>query len=163
MVFFLLFSRQLSREILINSSPENVWALITDFKSFPDWNPFIRAASGDIKVGARLKIFIQPSGSRGMTFKPVLLKVEPNRELRWLGRLFLPWLFDGEHALVLEPSDENHVRFTQREKFTGLLVPFARSLLSGTARGFEEMNHALKQRAEQSDGIEQNYSNSLAK
>ena len=158
MMVFLLFRKQLSREILINSSPENVWALITDFKSFPDWNPFIRAASGDIKVGARLKIFIQPSGSRGMTFKPVVQKVEPNRELRWLGRLFLPWLFDGEHALIIEPSEESYVRFTQREKFTGLLVPFARSLLSGTARGFEEMNHALKQRAEQSDGIRRNAS-----
>ena len=154
-MLFLLFSKHLSHEILINSPPENVWALITDFKSFPDWNPFIRAVSGDIKVGARLKIYIQPPGSRGMTFKPVVQKVEPNHELRWLGRLFLPWLFDGEHALIIESSKENYVSFTQSEKFTGLLVPFSRSLLSGTARGFKEMNYALKQRAEQSGGFKQ--------
>jgi hypothetical protein len=154
----LLISKQLSHEIIINSSPENVWALVTDFKSFPDWNPFIRAASGDIKVGARLKIYIQPPGSRGMTFKPVVQKVAPNHELRWLGRLFLPRLFDGEHALIIESSKENYIRFTQREKFTGLLVPFSRSLLSGTARGFEEMNRALKERAERSVSIKQNAS-----
>jgi hypothetical protein len=93
-----------------------------------------------------------------MTFKPVVQKVEPNRELRWLGRLFLPCLFDGEHALIIESSKENYVKFTQSEKFTGLLVPFSRSLLSGTARGFEEMNHALKQRAEQSGGNKLNAS-----
>ena len=84
-----------------------------------------------------------------MTFKPVLLKAEPNRELRWLGRLYLPWLFDGEHAFIIEPSNGNYVKFVQQEKFTGLLVPFARSLLRDTLRGFKEMGEALKQRAEQ--------------
>jgi len=57
-------------------------------------------------------------------------------------------LFDGEHALIIEPSSENSVKFIQREKFTGLLVPFTRSLLRDTQRGFEEMNKVLKQQAE---------------
>ena len=147
-MFFLLFSKQISNEILINSSAENVWAIITDFENFPNWNPFIKTASGKIKVGARLKFFIQPLGGKGMTFKPVVQKVEPERELRWLGRLYLPWLFDGEHALVIKTSNGN-VHFIQSEKFTGILVPFARDLLGGTARGFEEMNIALKKQAEQ--------------
>ncbi len=148
-VFFLVFRKQLSSEILINSSPESVWAIITDFPSYPNWNPFIRMVTGEIKVGSKLKIFIQPPGGRGITFKPVLQKVEANRELRWLGRLYLPWLFDGEHSLIIEPSRGKYVKFIQREKFTGLLVPFTRSLLGGTIRGFEEMNVALKQKAEQ--------------
>jgi hypothetical protein len=84
-----------------------------------------------------------------MTFRPKVLKVEPNYELRLLGRLYLLWLFDGEHAFVFEALKDNSVRFIQREKFTGLLVPFAGSLLRDTQRGFEEMNRALKQQAEQ--------------
>jgi len=83
-----------------------------------------------------------------MTFRPKVLKVDPNHELRWLGRLYLPWLFDGEHALIIEPSSEGSVKFIQREKFTGLLVPFTHSLLRDTQRGFEEMNKVLKQQAE---------------
>jgi hypothetical protein len=145
----LAFSKQLSSQILINSSAKQVWKLITDFGDFPSWNPFIRRATGKIKTGARLEVFIQPSGTRGTTFRPKVLKVDPNHELRWLGRLYLPWVFDGEHALIIEPSGENSVKFIQREKFTGLLVPFTRSLLRDTQRGFEEMNRALKQRAEQ--------------
>lgn len=145
----MVFSKQLSSEILINSSAERVWTIITDFKSFPDWNPFIRRASGEIRVGAKLNVFIQPSGARGMTFKPVVLKAEPNREIRWLGRLYLPWLFDGEHALIIQPSNANHVKFVQQEKFSGFLVPFTGGILRDTLRGFEEMNKALKQRAEQ--------------
>jgi hypothetical protein len=69
-----------------------------------------------------------------MTFKPELQKVEPERELLWLGRLYLPWLFDGEHALVIETSNGN-VHFIQSEKFTGILVPFARDLLGGDSPG----------------------------
>jgi hypothetical protein len=45
--------------------------------------------------------------------------------------------------------EEDRVRFVQREAFRGLLVPlFARSLDNSTLRGFEEMNRALKERAE---------------
>jgi hypothetical protein len=144
----LVFSKQLSSEILIDSSSKRLWELITDFEDFPRWNPFIRRATGEIKTGARLEVFIQPFGTRGMTFRPKVLKVDPNHELRWLGRLYLPWLFDGEHALIIEPSSEGSVKFIQREKFTGLLVPFTRSLLRDTQRGFEEMNKVLKQQAE---------------
>jgi hypothetical protein len=147
--FLVALSKQLSSEILIDSSAKRVWELITDFEDFPGWNPFIRRATGEIKMGARLEVFIQPSGARGMTFHPKVLKVDPNHELRWLGRLYLPWLFDGEHAFIIEPSKEDSVRFIQSEKFTGLLVPFTRGLLRDTQRGFEEMNMALKQRAEQ--------------
>ena len=84
-----------------------------------------------------------------MTFRPKVLKVDQNHELRWLGRLYLPWLFDGEHALMIDPRSENQVKFTQQENFTGLLVPFSRNLLRETQRGFEEMNRALKERAEE--------------
>lgn len=145
----MVFSKQLSSEILINSSAQRVWEIITDFEDFAHWNPFIRRATGEIKAGARLEVFIQPSGAKGTTFRPKVLKVNPNQELRWLGRLYLPWLFDGEHALIIEPASENTIKFIQCEKFTGLLVPFAHSLLLDTQRGFEEMNRELKQKAEQ--------------
>ena len=104
----------------------------------------------EAKAGARLEVHIQPSGASGMTFKPTVLKAEPNRELRWLGRLLMPGLFDGEHIFTIETLGANRVRFTQREVFTGILVPLlARRIDTDTRRGFEEMNHALKARAEQ--------------
>jgi len=141
---------ELHSEIEIRASTERVWQILTDFSSFPQWNPFIHRASGEIKEGARLVVYIQPSGASGMTFKPTVLKAEPNRELRWLGRLVLPGLFDGEHIFTIEPLGNNRVRFTQREIFNGLFVPLlAQSLKTDTQRGFEEMNQALKARAEQ--------------
>ncbi len=142
--------KELYSEIEIQASAERVWQLLTDFVSFPQWNPFIRRASGEIKPGGRLEVTIQPSGAQGMTFKPTVLAAEPNRELRWLGRVVLPGIFDGEHSFVIESLGANRVRFIQREIFNGLLVPLmARGLETDTQRGFEEMNQALKARAEQ--------------
>jgi hypothetical protein len=143
--------KELRSEIDIHASDERVWQLLTDFASYPQWNPFIRRVSGEAKTGARLQVYLQPSGARGTTFRPRVLKVEPNRELRWLGHLVIPGLFDGEHIFTIEPLEANRVHFVQRELFTGLLVPLlAHGLDTDTRRGFDEMNQALKVRAEQS-------------
>ena len=142
--------KELCTEIEIQASSERVWQFLADFAHFPQWNPFIRWAKGQAKTGACLEVRIQPSGASGMTFKPIVLKAEPNRELRWLGRFLLPGLFDGEHIFSIEELGVQHVRFIQREIYTGWLVPLmARSLDTDTRRGFEEMNQALKVLAEQ--------------
>ena len=146
-----LFKQEIITQIEIDASAETVWQLLTDFESFPQWNPFIRRAHGKPEAGERIEVHIQPSGTRGMTFRPKVLKAEPTLELRWLGRLWMPRLFDGEHIFTIEPIARGRVRFVQREIFHGLLVPFLkRGLETDTKRRFEEMNRSLKQRAERS-------------
>jgi hypothetical protein len=141
--------KDLHSEIEIDAPAERVWHLLTDFASYPQWNPFIRSIRGQPIRGERLEVRIEPPGGRGMTFKPKVLNAEDNRELRWLGHLLVPGLSDGEHSFTIESLAKNRVRFVQREAFKGLLVPlFARSLETNTQRGFEEMNRALKERAE---------------
>ena len=103
--------KELRSEIEIEASAERVWQVLTNFATFPEWNPFIRMASGEIRTGQRLEVHMQPSGARGMTFRPKLLKVEPNREPRWIGHLWTPGLFDGEHAFTIESITPNRVRF----------------------------------------------------
>ncbi len=142
--------KKLCADIEIAASAERVWQVLADFEAYPQWNPFVRLARGELKVGARLTVHLQPPGTRGMTFRPTVLKVEPNRELRWLGHLGVPGLFDGEHSFRIEPVEANQVHLVQSETFTGILVPLLmRALDKDTQRGFEEMNHALKVRAEQ--------------
>ena len=139
----------LHSEIEIDTPAERVWGVLTDFASYPQWNPFIRKIRGQPTKGERLEVRIEPPGERGMIFKPKVLNAEPNRELRWLGHLLVPGLFDGEHSFTIQPLGENRVRFVQREAFKGVLVPlFVRSLETNTQLGFEEMNRALKERTE---------------
>ncbi len=139
--------KELRTEIDIDAPAERVWESLTDFPSFPEWNPFIREIQGTLAVGSRLEVTLGASGTTPMTFRPTVRSVVPNRELRWLGRVGLPGLFDGEHIFELEPLGPDHVRFVQRERFRGLFVPIlGKSLDRDARRGFEEMNRALRAR-----------------
>ncbi len=140
--------RELRREIEIDAPPESVWAVLSDFAAYSEWNPFIRRIGGELREGARLEVRIEPPGARATTFKPTVRAVETNRELRWLGRLLLPGVVDGEHSLRIEPLDGGRSRFVQSERFTGLLVGLAGGTLAKTEAGFEQMNTALKARVE---------------
>jgi hypothetical protein len=141
--------RELHTEIVIAVPAERVWRILTDFDAYPQWNPFIRRIGGAAVIGTRLDVRIEPPGGTGMTFRPTIVGAEANRELRWLGRLGLPKIFDGEHSLTIESLADGGVRFVQREVFTGLLVPLVGGTLTKTQEGFEQMNRALKARAEQ--------------
>jgi len=99
--------------------------------------------------GGPITAELRPPGSAGMTIRPVLVKVDPPRELRWRGHIFFSGLFDGEHVFEIHPEDTGRCRFVQREIFSGDLLPlFTRMLKGSTARGFADMNAALKERAE---------------
>jgi hypothetical protein len=138
----------IERAIEIDASPTTVWSVLTDTDAYPDWNPFMTKLAGDFTVGATLEVRIEPPNAKPMTFKPTVLAVEPERELRWLGKFVLPGLVDGDHSLRIEPLAEGRSRFIQTEGFSGLLVRPLRSMLGKTEFGFEQMNAALKARAE---------------
>ena len=141
---------RLRSETAIKASPQRVWDVLTDFAAYPEWNPFIPRNSGSLETGSRLDVQLQPPGGRGVRMRPTVQAAEPTRELRWLGHLGIPGLFDGEHRFRIEAVGPDRVCFVQEEHFTGLLAPFVlRFVERGTQQGFEAMNQALKARAEQ--------------
>jgi hypothetical protein len=141
--------RRIETSIEINAPAKRVWAILTDFAGMARWNPFVRSISGALTTGGRLSVHIAPAGKSAMRFTPTILAVKPERELRWLGRLLVPGIFDGEHYFLLEPIGEERTRFTHGEKFSGLLVSIFGGTLAATEEGFKAMNLALKQQAEE--------------
>ena len=140
--------KTLQTEVDIQASKEKVWGILIDFAAYPQWNPFIKSISGEPKSGARLRVHIEPPGARGATLRPQVLSAVPGQELKWLGHLIVPGIFDGEHHLLIREKDPDNVTFIQAERFKGVLIPFTREILDRTRQGFESMNMALKERAE---------------
>lgn len=148
-----MFRKELVTEIDIRASAARVWEVLADLSSYPAWNPMIRQASGELRPGARLTVRFQPEGSRGHTFRPKLLVVEPGRELRWLGWPRFPGLFDSEHYWRLAELEDGKTRLAHGVVVYGLLAPLAGRLMLRTSKGpFEAMNKAHKERAEGSAG-----------
>ena len=140
---------EIRTEIAIAAPAERVWAILTDFQAYPTWNPFIRSIEGRAETGTKLRARIEPPGGSAMVFKPTVLAAVAPREFRWLGHLWFPGLFDGEHIFEIHDTPGGGVRLVQREQFRGILVPlFKKMLLNNTLRGFELMNEKLRERAE---------------
>lgn len=138
--------KEITTEILIHAPPEKVWAVLTDFDNYKDWNPFIPSITGDVAVGNTITARLEPPGARGMTIRPKVLAFTPLKELRWLGHLLVPGLFDGEHKFELIDNGNGTTTFRQTEKFTGILVPlFEKMLDTNTTDGFNLMNQKLRE------------------
>ena len=143
------FGNEIETEATIDGTAEEVWGVLTDFGAYREWNPGMQRVEGEAKVGSRLAIAF-PRNGRSMTLRPTVLVAEPPRELRWLGRLMLPGLFDGEHRFTIDEREPGHVTFTQAERFRGLLVPFLRKMIEvDTVAMFRAVNEALRLRVAQ--------------
>jgi hypothetical protein len=140
--------RKVHDSIDIDATPERVWQVFTDFRSFPSWNPFIRRMKGQLIPGRKLRITLR-LGRRKLRFRPRVTVVKPAREIRWLARQRIPRLFDVERSFEFEPRGDGGTRFVQAEVGRGLMAPIVMPLMHRRiAKGYAALNQALKARAE---------------
>lgn len=142
---------EIRTEIEIEAPAERVWAVLSDLRSWEEWNPFIKAA-GRAEKGAKLLVEVTPPGLSTMKFSPTVVAAEPPHRLEWLGRVVIPGIFDGHHCFHLEQLDGGRTRLLHFEHFRGMLAgPVMRKQLTATEQGFRAMNAALKDRVEKED------------
>lgn len=148
-VFNKFVNRSIKTEITIDSSTEKIWTVLMDHENYPSWNPFIRKISGSQKPGEKLAATIGSEGNKPMDFAPLVLVNDKEKEFRWVGKVGISRIMDGEHYFLLEPQGAGQTRFIQGEDFTGLLSGiFMLMIREDTEGGFNAMNVALKGRVE---------------
>jgi hypothetical protein len=140
-------TRIITTHLTINAPPDAVWGTLSDLDRFSTWNPFITSAAGTLLVGERLKLTIHPPGGRPKKFRPWVTAVEEHHYLEWIGHLGLPGIFDGRHSFELTPIADGRTLLQQSETFTGVLTPFAGSILARSRSGFDSMNEAMAHHA----------------
>jgi hypothetical protein len=140
--------KHLTTSIDIEGTPRQVWRSLTDFASYPLWNPFILDADGACAVGSGLRLRMQAVGGRPTTVTPTVREVVVEERLRWVGKWIWGRLLKADHVFTIEPLDGG-CRLVQCETFSGALVPLlSRSLDDRTLPAFTAMNKALKSRVE---------------
>jgi len=145
-----MFVKEIRTEIVIKATPAKIWKILTNFEQFSTWNPFIISIQGTLAAGNIIRVELAPPDAKRMKLKPRILRVIPNQEFRWLGRILIPGIFDGEHIFELRDNKNETTTVIQREIFTGILVPFLKKMLDdNTRRGFESMNSELKKVCEE--------------
>lgn len=141
--------KTIETNIVIDSTPEKVWDVLTNFEEYELWNPFMTKVVGNASLGSKIEVNIKTISGKNRSYYPIITKCETNKELRWKGKSFLPGVFDGERVFVLKKSDDDKVSFSHKEIFSGLGVKLVGNKLDENLReGFVRMNEALKVRAE---------------
>jgi len=145
-----IFKKEIHTEIDIDASPDAVWEVLVDFASYPEWNPMVRKAEGEVRVGARLSLHYEPEGQKKRNFRPVLRVVEPGRELRWTGKPEVRHLFESEHIYILTETLPGKTHLDHDMIFWGLLIPPVKNILEkATRQPFNNLNKAMKERVEE--------------
>jgi hypothetical protein len=143
--------KELITEIQINSNPEILWNVITDFKHYYQWNPILQKIKGEPLIGNQLEIHLRTVGGKKRIYHPKIIKITPNHELRWKGTFIFSQIFSGERIFLIEKLAENKVNFVNKEIFSGIGVRFTpQKMEDDIVASFKKMNEALKKTIERS-------------
>ncbi|MBM3555086.1 MAG: SRPBCC domain-containing protein [Alphaproteobacteria bacterium] len=141
--------RMVETVIDIAAPRDKVWAILSDFSAYGDWNPYFTSVEGVAEAGAQLRVTHGNPGGEAIQIQPKIQRLIEPQEMRWLVNHWPAGLLDGHHVILLESLSVEATRLHQAERFSGLLAAFGSEGLFEKAReGFEAMNAALKARAE---------------
>lgn len=132
-------------QIEIDAPIDVVWQHLTDFASYPEWNPYILLAEGELKQGSlvRFKVAGMP-----MTLSAPIVSLVENKELIWEARSPIPGM-KPRYIRRLEEIDANRTRFINREEFSGWAAALMSPMLNRMSKPlFPKTCAALKQHVE---------------
>jgi hypothetical protein len=136
----------ISATIEIAAPPEQVWAVLTDLASYPEWNPVFREASGQLTPGNRVTITsTHPETGHTMTVKVKVLTAESASELRWVSSVL--GVMTSEHSFILSLTSGG-TQLVQTQTYRGMFTRFPPKTIRRIQASFEAINQAIKQRAE---------------
>jgi hypothetical protein len=133
----------------VNAPATRVWHILTDFSSYPEWNPQISTASGRIEEGASISLRLALPGRPAMDVSAVIERAQPNQLLTWRGHIVAPWFFEGFRKFAIQAIGSGRVNVTHTEDIHGLFAPMFTIVMGGAVTtSHQALNEALRVRAE---------------
>jgi uncharacterized protein YndB with AHSA1/START domain len=129
----------------IKTSPEKVWAVLTDGDKFPQWDSGIERVEGKIAPGSTIKLYVKVNPGRAFPLK--VTEFAAPRRMVFTGGMPLG-LFKGVRTYTLEPDGAGGTRFRMREEYTGPLLGMMWKSIPDLAPSFQQFADGLKARAE---------------
>lgn len=140
---------QITSQIEIDATPEQVWAVLIDLAAYNNWNSQIRVieAPANIGTGSEVKLCAAPGTEAERIFDVEITAIEIPHLLEWRGGE--PDTFWGTHRFKLHRVPPDKTRFKNSETFSGAMasaiLEMSRTGLEGE---FQAFNEALQRRVE---------------
>lgn len=135
--------------LAIDAPRDRIWAILTDFDAYPQWNPLIREPRGRARAGEPFDFRLELGPLRA----PIAARIvrADGVELRWEGprNPRLAPLGRGSHFFRLEDLGTGRTRLVHGEVFEGPLfrLPWA-WIAPRLEDAYASLNRAIKDRAE---------------
>jgi hypothetical protein len=135
--------------IEIAATPGNVWAVLADLASYPNWHPMYLEVTGQLAVGSMLTITTtQPTTGRPMTAKVKVRIADPDTELQWVSKPLGVTI--SKRTFRLSPT-AGGTSLMQAGTYSGLGGGRGRAMTKVIGRiqdTYVAINEAIKQQAE---------------
>lgn len=131
-------NRCIHTEIIIDASPEQVWGVLTDTKSYFNWARFIKNIDGEIKNKSNIAAHFVVNEKKNKVNKiEHVIFVEEGKEFSWQDKFAMG--MEDHHRFIVEPTKDGKTRFIQSDLVRG---GFA-WLIGKSVMKFEEKNYPV--------------------
>lgn len=130
--------RTIHTEIIINATPEQVWEVLVDTKSYANWAKFMTNIEGEIKNKGEITAFFLTNEKKNKvnSIKHAITVIE-GKEFSW-SDVFMMGMKDY-HRFIVEPTNDGKTRFIQSDLVQGR----GARLLGKSVINFEEKNYPI--------------------
>lgn len=143
----------LEHSVEIGAPAATVWAVLTDFDAYGQWNPFVPRASCRLEPGGPIDMDVRLRGDTLRHQREFINRVDPGRSFSYSMRPAPLRLLRSVREQTVAPSGPGTCHYASHFQIDGLLVPVVEALLGGgMRRGFDDMTAGLKRRAEELGG-----------
>lgn len=139
----------IEHSVKIAAPAATVWAVLTDFDSYGQWNPFVPRAACVLEPGRPIVMDVRLRGEKLRRQREFISAVEPGRSFRYSMKPVPLGLLSSMREQIVTPSGAGICHYTSHFQIDGILAPLVEMLLgSSLRRGFDDMADGLKERAE---------------
>lgn len=140
---------ELYDQIDIYAPKETIWEIVTDFESYPEWNPSLDSVSGKFALGETITFTLQQNNQQTMSSSMTINEIIPYERFTLQGKFIFSPLLKYRFIVSLEPIQHNKTSLTQAILFSGLLVKLlGKTYDTHQTSLLQNMNKRLKTLAE---------------
>ena len=131
----------------MHANPDKIWESLTNFSEYPDWNPYIIEASGELAKGKKWEWKLQLATGHPFAAYPKVQTIKEGEKLVVLTKLYFSGFLDVEHCFELEAGSNHRVTLNYYQTWKGFLRnSMHKKLGPETEEAMDGMLKALKKR-----------------
>jgi len=140
-ILYLIGRKSVHSEVMIPASPQEVWAVLTDFDKAKEWNTVLIPIEGELAEGASITYEFHQDEANVSQIPAKVKQMIPAKLLNQSGGL--PGVVTFDHKYMLEAVVQE-TRLIIHEEYRGIYVPFWNP--EPVEQAYSRLANALKDR-----------------